>query len=215
MNDARAHALGFAHRFVPAANAPFTLLLLHGTGGNQDDLIPLGEMIAPGAALLAPRGKVLEQGMPRFFRRLAEGVFDVDDLKARTQELADFVGAATRAYGLDPRRVIAAGYSNGANIAASVLLMRPGTFAGAALLRAMVPFVPEARALLAGTRVLISDGRRDPFVPEGDADHLAQLLRERGADVTLRWQDAGHELTRADVDAVREWIAGFDPARPA
>lgn len=215
MNDARDHALGFAHRFVPAADAPFTLLLLHGTGGNEDDLIPLGELIAPGAARLAPRGKVLEHGMPRFFRRLSEGVFDVEDLKRRTHELADFVGAAAEAYGFDPRRVIAAGYSNGANIAASVLLMRPGTFAGAALLRVMVPFVPEERASLAGTRVLISEGRRDPFVPDGDADHLAQLLRERGGDVTLRWQEAGHELARADVEAAREWIAGFGAGRPA
>ena len=132
--------LGFAHLFEPPADveAPI-LLLLHGTGGDEYDLIPFGRALSPGAGLLAPRGKVLEQGMPRFFRRLAEGVFDVEDLRRRTAELADFVSAAAKTYRFDPGRVLAAGFSNGANIAASLLLLRPGVLAGAALFRAMVP----------------------------------------------------------------------------
>src|SRR4026209_2924110 len=128
----------FIHDCVPGSSSR-TLLLLHGTGGNERDLIPLGRELDPNASLLSPRGKILENGMPRFFRRLAEGVFDLEDLKARTHELADFVLAAAREYGFDAGRVFAAGYSNGANIAASSLLLRPGMLAGAVLLRPMVP----------------------------------------------------------------------------
>src|SRR5450755_4513769 len=121
--------LSFTHRFEPGGAPP--LLLLHGTGGDENDLLPLGRMVAPGAALLSPRGKVLEGGMPRFFRRLAEGVFDEQDLRRRTQELADFVEDARRAYGFEAP--VALGFSNGANIASALLLLRPAALAGAAL----------------------------------------------------------------------------------
>src|SRR5262249_16993263 len=147
--------LGFVHRFVPApsAGSGTTLLLLHGTGGNENDLLELGQTLAPNAALLSPRGKVSERGMPRFFRRLAEGVFDIEDLKFRTQALADFVASAASAYGFDPGKVIAVGYSNGANIAVSMLLLRPATLAGAVLFRPMVPFVPAVPPDLSGKPV--------------------------------------------------------------
>ena len=200
-------ALGFAHRFVPAPGASRdTLLLLHGTGGNEDDLIPLGRQLAPGAALLSPRGKVLERGMPRFFRRLAEGVFDVPDLLARTHELAEFVRAASAQYGLDAGALTAVGFSNGANVAASVLLLHPGLLRRAVLFRAMVPFEPEAPPALAGTRVFMGSGRQDPIVPASNSERLAGLLREAGADVTLAWQPTGHNLTQEDVDAARRWL---------
>jgi phospholipase/carboxylesterase/glyoxalase family protein len=199
----------FEHRFVPAAGEePRTLLLLHGTGGNEDDLVPLGETLLPGAAMLSPRGQVLEHGMPRFFRRLAEGVFDLDDLRARTAGLADFVGWAAGEYGFDPGQVIAAGFSNGANIAASLLLLRPGTLAGAILFRAMVPLTPETPPALAGVRVLIGAGRSDPLVHPAEVERLAAMLTTAGADVSVHWTPGGHQLTPGDVAAARAWLAG-------
>jgi phospholipase/carboxylesterase/glyoxalase family protein len=202
----------FAHRYVPPKAGedgdPRTLLLLHGTGGNEDDLIPLGEMIAPGAGLLSPRGTVSEHGAARFFRRLAEGVFDLDDLHARTKDLVAFIGAAAKQYGFDAGRVIAVGFSNGANIGASVLLSSPGTLAGAALFRPMVPFIPDQPISLAGTRVFIGAGESDPLVAHDQVDRLVEMLRLFGADLTVDWQPAGHALTRADVAAAYEWLEG-------
>jgi predicted esterase len=199
--------LGFEHVFnAPAAPDAPTLLLLHGTGGNEHDLVPLAESLAPGAAVLSPRGKVLERGMPRFFRRLAEGVFDLDDLRFRTHELAEFVGAASRHYGFDRARVVAVGFSNGANVAASTLLLEPGVLAGAVLFRAMVPIVPDPLPSLQGTPVFMSNGRTDSLIPAADAERLAELLRQAGAGVTLHWQPGGHQLTRQDVAQAQEWL---------
>jgi predicted esterase len=203
--------LGFAHRFAPAPQdteqpAP-ALLLLHGTGGNEDDLLPLGRALAPEWALLSPRGKILEGGAPRFFRRLAEGVFDVDDLIARTHELADFVEAAAPAYGIDPGRVVAVGYSNGANIAASLMLLRPGVLAGGVLLRAMVPLEPDPLPDLSGTKAIVLSGRQDRMIPAASAQRLPGLLREAGADVDVHLEDTGHGLTQNDLAASRAWLA--------
>ena len=200
--------LGFVHRYVPArrADAP-TLLLLHGTGGDETDLLPLGEVLAPEAALLSPRGQVREHGMPRFFRRLAQGVFDLDDLRFRTRELAGFVVAAAAAYGFDPRRVIAVGYSNGANIAASLLLTHPGVLSGAVLFHAQVPLEPQEAPTLSGVPVFLTAGRADPIVRPSETERLAALLREAGADVTLRWQPNGHTLSPREVDEARCWLA--------
>jgi predicted esterase len=201
-------ALDFAHRWVPPTDpAAPTLLLLHGTGGNEEDLLPLGEALAPGAGLLSPRGKVLERGMPRFFRRLAEGVFDVEDIRRRTAELADFIAAAADAYGFDRRRLVATGFSNGANIAASLLLLRPESLGGAILYRPMVPLVPEPLPSLGGRPVLVSAGRQDPMSPPGETDRLVDLLDRSGATVTLRRQQAGHNLVQGDVDDAVEWLA--------
>jgi phospholipase/carboxylesterase len=200
--------LGFAHRFLPGSPSLPVLLLLHGTGGDESDLLPLGEALLPGAPRLSPRGKVLENGMPRFFRRLAEGVFDLDDLRKRTDELADFVEAATEAYGLNGHRTIAVGLSNGANIAASMLLLRPGALGGALLIRPMVPLVPETRPDLRGVSVQINAGQVDPLVPPPQSEALAQLLTDAGASVKLHWIAGGHALTREDLEAGREWF-GF------
>jgi phospholipase/carboxylesterase len=198
--------LGMAHRFVPASRPGLPpLLLLHGTGGTEDDLLPLGERLLPGAALLSPRGRVLENGMPRFFRRLAEGVFDLDDLRHRTDELAEFVQAARRQYGL-PEPPIAVGFSNGANIAASVLLLRPGALGGGLLLRPMVPLVPDPLPALGGVPVQINAGMADPIVTPAQSEALGELLRQSGAAVSLDWIRAGHTLTPSDLDIGARWI---------
>jgi predicted esterase len=198
--------LGFVHVFKPAQTqgAP-TLLLLHGTGGDENDMLPLGGLAA-GAALLSPRGKVLEGGMPRFFRRLAEGVFDVDDLKLRAAELADFVTAASAHYRFDASRVIAMGFSNGANIASGLMLARPGVLKGAILFRAMVPFEPDPLPALNGATVLISNGKIDPLVSPEETDRLARLLQRAGAGVEVHWQPAGHQLMPSDFAVAKTWL---------
>jgi phospholipase/carboxylesterase len=196
----------FAHRFEPAvcAGAP-TLLLLHGTGGNEDDLLPLGRMIAPGAALLSPRGKVLEYGMPRFFRRLSEGVFDEADVRARAAELADFIAAATERYGIPAP--IAVGYSNGANIAAALLYLRPQVLGGAVLLRAMAPLAADPETRLDGKPALVLSGAMDPFAPAPKVARLVTALQDAGAAVTHRTLPAGHEISQADLTTARSWLA--------
>jgi phospholipase/carboxylesterase len=199
--------LGHIHRFVPGTrrnSAP--LLLLHGTGGDEHDLISLGSALAPGAPLLSPRGQVLENGMPRFFRRHAEGVFDLEDLRYRAKQLADFVSAAREVYSLGEVAPIAVGLSNGANIAAALLLLHPGTLSAALLLRPMVPLVPDPLPALDGVPVLIAAGRRDPVVPLSQTEDLARLLRSVGADVTVHWSDAGHGLTSEDLEASEAWL---------
>jgi phospholipase/carboxylesterase len=197
--------LSFVHRYEPATEAARPpLLLLHGTGGDEHDLIPLGRMLAPGAALLSPRGKVLEGGMLRFFRRLREGVFDEEDIRRRAHELADFVETARVAYGLPAP--VAVGFSNGANIAAALLLLRPGVLGGAALLRAMVPLRSPPAAALAGTSVLILSGATDPIVPAANAIQLAAMLTEAGATVRHEALPGGHGLTQADLDITRAWL---------
>src|SRR5438094_7569299 len=195
----------FIHEFVPGTSER-TLWPLHGTGGNERDLIPLGRELDPSAALLSPRGKVVENGMPRFFRRLAEGVFDLEDLKYRTHELADFVTAAAQHYGFASDNVVAVGYSNGANIAASMLLLLPEILSATILFRAMVPLVPDTPPNLSAVRVWIGAGMNDPIIPTSETKRLAELLRNAGTDVTMRFFQAGHELTPADVEAAREWL---------
>ena len=203
----------FIHRFVPAKGqgAP-PLLLLHGTGGDENDLLQLGAMVSPNSALLSPRGRVIENGMPRFFRRLAEGVFDEDDVRRRALELADFVEAERRRYGIG--RPIALGYSNGANIAAAMMLLRPDTLAGAALLRAMVPLSDPPRPDLSGVRVLVASGMADPIVPPSNSTRLAAMLRAAGANVSHETLPVGHQLSRADLDLAREWLRTVDAREP-
>ncbi|MEX2128612.1 MAG: alpha/beta hydrolase [Xanthobacteraceae bacterium] len=200
------HDLGFVHRFVPAEDPNRTpLLLLHGTGADENDLVPLGAQLSPGAALLSPRGKVSEHGMPRFFRRVAEGVFDVEDLRARTDELADFVAKARGAYEL--AKPIAVGFSNGANIAWSLLLDHPEALAGAMLMRAMLPFDPANIAKLDGKPVLMLSGAVDPIVTAAQRDKLAKLLRNAGADLQYEVLPAGHNLTQPDLALAADWLA--------
>jgi phospholipase/carboxylesterase len=204
--------LGFEHRYLPGdeESGP-TLLLLHGTGGNEEDLIPLGQELLPGAALLSPRGKVSEYGAPRFFRRLAEGVFDHEDLLFRTHELAAFVEAAAEEYGFDRSKIIAVGYSNGANVAASTILLHPGLLRAAVLFRAMVPFETEVTPDLSGMPVFMAAGRMDRMIAPDNTQRLADILTEAGADVDLRWRNVGHPLTYEEVGEAREWVAGMLP----
>ena len=197
--------LSFIYRFEPGTEPGRPpLLLLHGTGGDEGDLLPLGRAVAPGSALLSPRGKVLENGMPRFFRRLAEGVFDEEDVRRRADELSGFVAEACEAYGLEAP--VAVGFSNGANIAAALLLRRPEALAGAALLRAMVPLRDPPAAGLAGKPVLLLSGAADPIVAAESAARLATALREAGAAVRHETLPVGHGLSQADVAITKAWV---------
>ena len=199
--------LSYHHRFEPGSDpAAPPLLLLHGTGGDENDLIPLGRKLSPGSALLSPRGDVLEHGQPRFFRRFAEGVFDLADVEARTRALAAFVASAAAKYGFDPARLTALGFSNGANIAASLLLLRPESLARAVLLRPMVVLEPATLPDLTGKSVLISSGNADPIVPHDHPVRLAKMLRTAGARVTLHVHPAGHGLTPDDFAAARKFL---------
>jgi glyoxalase family protein len=209
--DVSGDALGFVHRYLPPADGAeqagsTTLLLLHGTGGDEDDLIPLGRSLLPGAGILSPRGKVLEGGAPRFFRRLAPGVFDLEDLARRTDELAEFIDAAAKSYRLDRSRIIAAGFSNGANIAASLLLRRGPVVRGALLLSPMLPFEPDRLTDLSTTSVFIGAGERDPMASREMVEQLQTALTQAGAQVTMHWTPGGHSVTKDELDAAREWI---------
>jgi phospholipase/carboxylesterase len=200
-------SLGFEHVFEPG-QSDWTLLLLHGTGGDEHDLVPLGRQLAPQAALLSPRGKVLEAGMPRFFRRLAVGQLDIPDLLVRTDELAQFVTTAEASYGLNPDRVVALGFSNGANVAVSLLVRHPSLLRGAALLRPMLPYEPDPGLQLAGTDVLIAAGEGDPYSSPEQTARLATVLGEAGADVTVRVEPrAGHNLGQGDLATLGGWVS--------
>jgi phospholipase/carboxylesterase len=209
--DNKSDALGFMHRYIPPLgkddNSALTLLLLHGTGGNEDDLLPLGRELDPHAGLLSPRGKILEADrIPRFFRRLAEGIFDIEDLKFRTFELARFVENASKIYKFDLNKIIAVGYSNGANIAASMLLLKPQTLSGAVLFRAMVPLVPDSLGDLSEKRILLSSGLRDPIATRQEAERLYGLFKQARAIIDLQWQNSGHDLTEDDIHVAKQWL---------
>jgi len=202
--------LGFIHRFIPANSkekqSDLTLLLLHGTGGNEEDLIPLGKELSSNASILSVRGKVLENGMPRFFRRLKEGIFDIEDLKLRTNELAEFILNSSSVYELELERIIAVGFSNGANIGASLLLRRPEVLSGAILFRAMVPFIPKVLPDLSNKHVLLSEGLHDPIVSREEAQNLLKLFTKTHSDAALEWQNSGHNLVQEDIVASRRWL---------
>ncbi|HET6641419.1 MAG TPA: alpha/beta hydrolase [Nitrososphaeraceae archaeon] len=204
--------LGFIHTFIPSDSSrkdddSLNLLLLHGTGGDENDLISIARMLdIANASILSPRGKVLENGMPRFFRRLAEGVFDIEDLRFRTNELADFVQRASKTYTFDLNRTLAIGYSNGANIAASMLLLRPEILSGAILFRPMIPLVPDTLPNLSSKHILISAGLHDPIVPRYQTEDLFDLLKKAEAKVSIQWQNSGHELTQRDIKAAKDWV---------
>jgi len=186
-------------------NAP-VLLLLHGTGGTERDLLGIGEMISPGSSVLSVRGNVLENGMPRFFRRLAEGVFDMEDLQFRTNELNEFVDKAAAEYGFDRGNVVAVGYSNGANIAGSMLFHIAGSLRGAILHHPMVPRRGVELPDLSGMNIFIGAGKNDPICPPQETDDLTELLTGAGAQVAVHWEYAGHQLTRTEVEAAADWF---------
>jgi predicted esterase len=193
------------YQFIPGTTSD-TLLLLHGTGGDETDLISIGHAVMPGAALLSPRGPVLENGMPRFFRRLSEGVFDLEDVKRRATKLAEFIREKAKEYDFDPERVSVLGYSNGANIAAAMLLTGSFVFRRAVLIRAMVPLEPETIPKLAGVEVLIAAGRYDPIAAPAQARRLGELLEGSGATVSLHQESSGHQMARGDLEAAQKWL---------
>jgi predicted esterase len=198
---------GFIHRYIaPSKIGSPILVLLHGTGGNEQDLIPLGRELLPEAGILSIRGKVLENGMPRFFRRLAEGVFDQEDLKFRTGELARFLELARTQYGLADNKFIAVGYSNGANIAASLLISGFKCLQAVVLLRAMIPFQPETTVDLRGVSIFMAAGEQDPIVPRANTEGLADIFRQAGANLVLHWHKGGHGLGQDDIDAAKLWL---------
>jgi phospholipase/carboxylesterase len=201
--------LGFIHRFMPAEDeaSAETLVVLHGTGGDENDLIGIGQAIAPGAAILSPRGNVLENGVPRFFKRLAEGVFDPKEVRSRAEELARFIRAAISRYGLNPERTFALGYSNGANVASTMMFIEPTLLRGAILFRPMLVFEPEERPDLSGAGVFISAGRMDPIVPTKSVEQLVTLFEASRAEVALKWQLAGHNLVPSEVREAADWLA--------
>jgi phospholipase/carboxylesterase len=203
----------FVHRWEPGSGSE-TVLLLHGTGGDENDLLSLGRTVAPEASFLSPRGKVLERGMPRFFRRLSEGVFDLEDLRTRTHELAEWIDTASGRYKFDPATLVALGYSNGANIAASLLLLRPECLSGAILLRAMLPFEPEKVPDLTRKKILMANGRNDPIIPIASSARLAEILKAAGADVTQSITDGGHGLEQSELAAARDWYRGNRGSHP-
>ena len=215
----KSNDFGFHHIFINSTsssstnssnnketNKKLTLVLLHGTGGNEEDLIFLGKEIEPNASILSPRGKVLENGMPRFFKRLAEGVFDIEDLKFRTHELVEFIRKCSLHYKFELRKTIAIGFSNGANIAASILLLRPDVFQGTILFRAMVPLVPNPLPDLSNKKILLSAGLQDPIVSRSETENLFKLFQKTNANITLKWQNSSHNLIQDDLKISKEWI---------
>ena len=196
------------HVYLPAEGDPPgpPLLLLHGTGGDEHDLLPLRDHLSPGAAVLSVRGTVLENGMPRFFRRLREGVFDEDDLRHQAGELADFVVEAGGFYGIEDGSLVAVGFSNGANIASAMLLQRPEVLASAVLLAAMVPYAEPPDVDLAGKQVIISNGERDGMIPAAMTEQLAEQFRDRGAQVTVLPHPGGHQIDPAALRRISQLI---------
>lgn len=194
------------HIFKAGSNpkAP-TLLLLHGTGGTENDLVPLADILDPAASVLSVRGKVLENGMPRFFRRLAMGVFDEEDLVARTYELDSFIGKAANQYGFDRANVVAVGYSNGANIAGSMLFHIENAIRAAILHHPMVPRRGIKLPDLTEVPIFIGAGTNDPICPAQETEELSSLLGGAGADVEVHWESNGHHLTGTEVEAAAKW----------
>ncbi len=200
----------FRHVYVPAEPSAVhaeTIVALHGTGGNEHDLIPVVRQISPSAAIISPRGKVLENGMPRFFKRLAEGVFDEKDVRHNAHDLSDFLTVASRRHGQPEKGLIALGYSNGANMAAAIMLLRTEVFSGAILFRPMMPLKMERLPDLTCQSILITTGRFDRVIPSAETQRLIRTLKKAGASVEVVDTDAGHELTAADIEAARAWLA--------
>jgi phospholipase/carboxylesterase len=187
------------------SNAPI-LVLFHGTGGTEQDLLPLAKKISPTSSVLGLRGNVSENGMPRFFKRLAEGVFDIEDLIMRTKEVNEFLDQTAEQYKFDRGNLVALGYSNGANIAASLLFHYEDAFKGAILHHPMVPRRGIELPNLAGTPVFIAAGTNDPICPPQESIDLEKLLSTAGASVTLHWENFGHQLTSHEVDAAASWF---------
>jgi phospholipase/carboxylesterase len=200
-------AQSFRHLYQPATGAtPYSLLLLHGTGGDEHDMVPLAEAILPGAGIISPRGQVIESGAPRFFRRFAEGVLDVEDWRERSETLADFLVSICAEHQISPKTLVAVGYSNGANIAQGLLLLRPEVLGGAILLRPMFVTDDVPAKDLGGRPILLLGGTHDPITPAADLSQISQQLERRGAHVTIRTVPAFHGLVQDDLVLARQWL---------
>jgi len=197
--------LTYIHKFLRGKRNT-TLLLLHGTGGDEEDMLPLGNAISPESSLLSPRGKVSENGMPRFFKRIREGVFDQEDLKFRSLELSNFVKEAAATYNFNIDSVIVVGYSNGANIATSILLLGYFRFAGAILFRPMTPLIPSKLPNLKGVQVYIAAGKLDQSVPRIDTERLVAMIQSTNAKVTLKWEADGHAISGEEIQDAKNWF---------
>ena len=198
--------MDFVHKFVPGRSS-LTVLLLHGSGGDENDLLPVAGGLVPGAAILSPRGNVVQHGARRFFSYPGPDGFDAEEIRERVAELTDWIRRMTQQYAIDPKRFYALGYSNGANMAAATMLLDPGTIAGACLFRSRAVFTPQALPDLTGVPVLISAGQTDQLIPPSAAEALGQLLTSAGARVDLAIQNAGHDLTPADFSLGKQWFA--------
>lgn len=199
--------LQFVHRFIPSSNTDdVTLFVLHGTGGDENDLLALAKAIRPTAAILSPRGKILENGMNRFFARLSPGVFDLTDLRKQTKELAEFINRATKKHSINPNQLVAVGYSNGANMAVNLMLNYPVLLCGAVLLRPLLPNKPSKIPDLSNQKILVLGGERDTLISPGQTKELIEYLRTTKAQLSVNWQSVGHELTQTDIAIAREWM---------
>lgn len=196
--------MSFIHRWQPGTGDPRVAVVFHGTGGDENSLVPFAQTLLPGAAILSLRGRVLENGMPRFFRRFAEGVFDFDSIREESDAVAEFLTWAAKEYGFDPKDTVAIGYSNGANIAWSTLLRHPESLQELVLFRPMVTL--DGTADLAGKRIFVGAGERDPIVPNENVERLVQQMRDCGARVELAWHAGGHELTRGEITLAGSWL---------
>lgn len=198
--------LNYIHTFVPApsgSSRPVTLLLLHGTGGDEYSLLPLGNDLWPGAALLGLRGKIMENGMPGCFRFTESGV----NFRFRAEELAQFIRDASQRYGFSMKSLIIVGHSNGADLAASLILLHPHYLAGAILFRVTVPLVPDIIRDFRQLSLFIGASSRDPLIPAGQPEGLAAIFKSGGADVEVSWHQGGHELGDEDIQAAKNWLA--------
>lgn len=195
----------YIHKLLPGEPGSPLVFALHGTGGDENQLIGFARELVPGATVVSPRGDVSEMGAARFFRRTGEGVYDMDDLARATAKMAGFVEAHVAA--AKPSQVFGLGYSNGANILASVLFAAPEKFDAVALMHPLIPFAPEIDGSLAGRRVLITAGRRDPICPPELTGRLDAYLRDAGADVWLEWHEGGHEVRPNEIEAAKRFFA--------
>ncbi|PDQ22430.1 esterase [Mesorhizobium sanjuanii] len=197
----------YVHKVAPGSPGGPLLFVFHGTGADESQLLSLGRDLAPQATIVSPRGDVSEQGAARFFRRTGEGVYDMGDLARATDKMAGFVRAHVEA--AKPSSVLGLGYSNGANILASVVFAAPDLFDGAVLMHPLIPFEPEVRGSLAGRRVLVTAGSRDPICPPNLTSRLEAYLRADGADVTVEWHDGGHEVQSNEIEAARRFLSAM------
>lgn len=195
----------YVHTALPGSPGGSLLFMFHGTGGDENQLVALGRELAPDATIVSPRGDVSEHGASRFFRRTGEGVYDMDDLARATSKMAGFIKAHVQAG--KPARVLGLGYSNGANILASVMFADPGLFDDVVMMHPLIPFEPVVKGDLSGKRVLITAGRRDPICPPNLTSRLESHLRGQGADVTVEWHEGGHELRPNEIEAAKRFLS--------